>query len=215
MRRHFSPVKARRQCGEQEHAQYCSNHDVTSGWSSRHPETVSILSSLLLRRKRETGKLKQQQQQQQKDGKSLTLTLILSATSLPNFVLFFLLIFPFHVLVTFRLTEYVNTRGQRNFLGAFWTFEEFNPRKIHVHLKNWSRISTNRPFPHYAPVSKHKEKWGRLVDNLIQITVFCPPEPVELVPLFTGYTGKVYSFVATVIVAVATASHPSRIVRAS
>ena len=38
----------RRQWGEQEHAQFCINHDVTSGWSCRRPENVSILSSLLI-----------------------------------------------------------------------------------------------------------------------------------------------------------------------
>ena len=43
-----------RQCGEQEHAQYCTNHDVTSGWSSRRPENVSILSSLVWPRESET-----------------------------------------------------------------------------------------------------------------------------------------------------------------
>ena len=42
-----SPTGARRQCGEHKHAQYCTNHDVTSGWSCRRPENVSILSSLL------------------------------------------------------------------------------------------------------------------------------------------------------------------------
>ena len=42
-----SPTGAQRQCGEQEHAQFCTNHDVTSGWSCRRPENVSILSSLL------------------------------------------------------------------------------------------------------------------------------------------------------------------------
>ena len=38
-----SPTGARRQCGEQGHAQYCTNHDVTSRWSCRRPENVSIL----------------------------------------------------------------------------------------------------------------------------------------------------------------------------
>ena len=42
-----SPTGARRQCGEQEHAQYCTNHDVTSGWICRRPENVSLLSSLI------------------------------------------------------------------------------------------------------------------------------------------------------------------------
>ena len=36
----------RRQGGEHEHAQYPTNDDVTSGWSCRHPENVSIWSSL-------------------------------------------------------------------------------------------------------------------------------------------------------------------------
>ena len=42
-----SPMGARRQCGEQEHAQYYTNHDVRFGWSCRRPENVSILSSLM------------------------------------------------------------------------------------------------------------------------------------------------------------------------
>ena len=46
-----SPTGARRQCGEQEHAQFCTNHDITSGWSCRRLENVSILSSLLSLRK--------------------------------------------------------------------------------------------------------------------------------------------------------------------
>ena len=37
----------RRQGGEQEQAQYRTNHDVLSGWSCRRPEKVSILSSLM------------------------------------------------------------------------------------------------------------------------------------------------------------------------
>ena len=44
-----SPMGARRQYGEQEHAQYCTNPDVTSAWSCCRPENVSILSSLLSR----------------------------------------------------------------------------------------------------------------------------------------------------------------------
>ena len=42
-----SPTGPRRQGGEHEHAQYPTNDDVTSGWSCRRPENVSILSSLL------------------------------------------------------------------------------------------------------------------------------------------------------------------------
>ena len=41
-----SPTGPRRQGGEHEHAQYPTNDDVTSGWSCRRPENVSILSSL-------------------------------------------------------------------------------------------------------------------------------------------------------------------------
>ena len=43
-----SPTGPRRQGGEHEHAQYPTNDDVTSGWSCRRSENVSILSSLLL-----------------------------------------------------------------------------------------------------------------------------------------------------------------------
>ena len=46
-----SPTGPRRQGGEHEHAQYPKNDDVTSGWSCRRPENVSILSSLLWFRK--------------------------------------------------------------------------------------------------------------------------------------------------------------------
>ena len=42
-----SPTGPRRQGGEHEHAQYPANDDVTSGWSCRRPENVSILSSLV------------------------------------------------------------------------------------------------------------------------------------------------------------------------
>ena len=40
-----SPTGARRQCGEQEHAQYCTNHDVRLKLPS--PRNVSILTSLI------------------------------------------------------------------------------------------------------------------------------------------------------------------------
>ena len=46
-----SPTGPRRQGGEQEHAQYPTNDDVTSGWSCRRPENVSILSSLVVQRR--------------------------------------------------------------------------------------------------------------------------------------------------------------------
>ena len=42
-----SPTEPRRQGSEQEHAQYPTNDDVTSGWRCRRPENVCILSSLL------------------------------------------------------------------------------------------------------------------------------------------------------------------------
>ena len=42
-----SPTGPRRQGGEREHAQYPTNDDVTSGWSCRRPEKVSILSFLI------------------------------------------------------------------------------------------------------------------------------------------------------------------------
>ena len=37
-----SPTGVRRQCGEQQHAQFCSNHDITSGWSCRRPENREL-----------------------------------------------------------------------------------------------------------------------------------------------------------------------------
>ena len=40
-----SPTGARQQCGEQEHAQYCKNHDVRLKLPS--PRNVSILTSLI------------------------------------------------------------------------------------------------------------------------------------------------------------------------
>ena len=50
-----------------------------------------------------------------------------------------------------------------------------------------------RPFPHYASVSKHKEmrEDEALVDNFIQITVFCPPEPRVGAFVYRN-AGKVY-----------------------
>ena len=43
-----SPTGPRRQGGEHEHAQYPKNDDVTSGWSCRRPENVSILFPIIL-----------------------------------------------------------------------------------------------------------------------------------------------------------------------
>ena len=51
-----SPTGPRRQGGEHEHAQYPTNDDVTSGWSCRRPENVSILSSLMLSGEGNAGK---------------------------------------------------------------------------------------------------------------------------------------------------------------
>ena len=42
-----SPTGPGRQGGEHEHVQYPTNDDITSGWSCRRPENVSILSSLM------------------------------------------------------------------------------------------------------------------------------------------------------------------------
>ena len=78
------------------------------------------------------GKIKTKQnktKKKKKDGKKPNLTLILSATSLPN-VFCSICWFsrsPFYVLVTSRL-------------GAFWTSDEFHPRRICLHLTNWSSI---------------------------------------------------------------------------
>lgn len=48
----------------------------------------------------------------------------------------------------------------------------------------------NRPSPHYAPVSKHKEMTDEArVDSFIQVTVFVYPS-VELASLCTGMREK-------------------------
>ena len=52
-------------------------------------------------------------------------------------------------------------------------------------------ITLNRPFPHYAPVSKHKEMRMRLRWIFIQITVFCPPKPWVGAFVYRN-VGKVY-----------------------
>ena len=46
------------QGGEQEHAQYRTNHGVTSGWSCRRPENVSMWSSLVTRQRQNTTQSK-------------------------------------------------------------------------------------------------------------------------------------------------------------
>ena len=44
----------------------------------------------------------------------------------------------------------------------------------------------NRPFPHYAPVSKHKEMKTRLGWTISYKSLYFVHPSLELVPLFTG-----------------------------
>ena len=45
---------------------------------------------------------------------------------------------------------------------------------------------SNRPFPHYAPVSKHKEMKTRLGWTISYKSLYFVHPSLELVPLFTG-----------------------------
>ena len=47
-------------------------------------------------------------------------------------------------------------------------------------------IFQNRPFPHYAPVSKHKEMKTRLGWTISYKSLYFVHPSLELVPLFTG-----------------------------
>ena len=62
-------------------------------------------------------------------------------------------------------------------------------KHLNVYLTFWLQY---RPFPHYTPGSKHKRnKDEARVDNFIQITVFCQPEP-RVGAFVNRNAGKVY-----------------------
>ena len=69
--------------------------------------------------------------------------------------------------------------------------------KFHFHLtddEGWrleipglpELTEVNRPFPHYAPVSKHKEMKTRLGWTISYKSLYFVHPSLELVPLFTG-----------------------------
>ena len=70
------------------------------------------------------------------------------------------------------------------------------PWCYHHHLLNlsspksdqhqFSQNNINRPFPHYAPVSKHKEMKTRLGWTISYKSLYFVHPSLELVPLFTG-----------------------------
>ena len=54
------------------------------------------------------------------------------------------------------------------------------------------RRVSNRPFPHYVQVSKHKELRTRVGWTISYKSLYFVHPSLELVPLFTGMRGKVY-----------------------
>ena len=61
-------------------------------------------------------------------------------------------------------------------------------------------VSKNRPFPHYAPVSKHKEMRTRLGWTISYKSLYFVHPSLELVPLFTGMRERSITKVATIVV---------------
>ena len=57
--------------------------------------------------------------------------------------------------------------------------------KHHICISNF-REGNNRPFPHYAPVSKHKEMRMRLGLTISYKSLYFVQLSLELVPLITG-----------------------------
>ena len=68
---------------------------------------------------------------------------------------------------------------------------ELYSRWVPLLYLNGNRVGeANRPFVHYAPVTKQKEMTDEArVDNFIQVTVFVHPS-VELASLCTGMREK-------------------------
>ena len=58
--------------------------------------------------------------------------------------------------------------------------------KIHHHITEGIKTIINKPFPHYAPVSKHKEMRTRLGWTISYKSLHFVYPSLELVPLFTG-----------------------------
>ena len=53
-------------------------------------------------------------------------------------------------------------------------------------VKNTYMSMYNRPFPHFAPVNKHKEMRSRLGWTVSYKSLYFVHPSLELVPLFTG-----------------------------
>ena len=58
--------------------------------------------------------------------------------------------------------------------------------KIPRNITDGIKTTTNKPFPHYAPVSKHKEMRKRLGWTISYKPLYFVHPSLELVPLFTG-----------------------------
>ena len=58
--------------------------------------------------------------------------------------------------------------------------------KIPHHITDGIKTITNKPFPHYAPVSKHKEMRTRLGWTISYKSLYFVHPSLELVRLFTG-----------------------------
>ena len=70
----------------------------------------------------------------------------------------------------------------------------------HNFIKDNDTENVNRPFPHYVPVSNHKEMrtslgWTFSYKSLY----FVHPPSLDLVPLFTGNEGRSIIFVVWTI----------------
>ena len=65
----------------------------------------------------------------------------------------------------------------------------------HNFIKDNDTENVNRPFPHYAPVSKHKEMGTSLGWTLSYKLLYFVHPSLDLVPLFTGTKeGLLYSW---------------------
>ena len=58
--------------------------------------------------------------------------------------------------------------------------------KLHHHITDGIKTITNKPFPHYAPVSKHKEMRTKLGWTISYKSLYFVHPSLELVPFFTG-----------------------------
>ena len=58
--------------------------------------------------------------------------------------------------------------------------------KIPHHITDGIKTITNKPFPYYAPVSKHKEMRTRLGWTISYKSLYFVHPSRELVPSFTG-----------------------------